>query len=1152
MQPLFDKIRSLAQYQELLKQVQSGKRQPGLGLPRAARLPVLATIHADLNKPILLLTDRADHALSLFDELGFWVKSPRYLFAEPNPLFYEQAAWGAMTRRERLHTLTSLAVYHLPLAEKPESAPVIVASARSLMTRTLPPRDFLKACKKLTVGQTAQPDTLLRGWAQIGYQRFNTVLEPGQFASRGGILDVWPPAEKLPVRLDFFGDQIESIRRFDPASQRTVEKLDAILIIPAREFIAPGDEESELSELHIPLLHQYSASLLDYLPQSALVLVDDLSMVESMVAEVEEQAVKLRQESIEEGTLSPDFPIPYLTWPELLDSLHSRALLELGHSTVALRNFPPSRARGMGGEKEGGIASSFAHDERFGGRLKPFIEYLASLAERGEQAVVVSRQNERLEELWKEKIDNEPSTVNGQPSTVLFIEASLSEGLVLGNLHLITDSEIFGWERPQPRARQRVVAETPEAVYADLQPGDYVVHIDHGIGRFIGLVQRNLDGHEREFLAVEYEAGGQLFVPIHQADRLTPYIGAEGVEPALDRLGGQEWHEKKGRVKEAVLEVAQEMLDLYARRQVVQGYAFKLDTSWQKELEDSFPYIETEDQKRALVEIKRDMESPRPMDRLLCGDVGYGKTEVALRAAFKAVMDGKQVAMLVPTTVLAQQHYETFLQRLAAFPVKVEMLSRFRTPHEQDEILLGLAVGEIDIVIGTHRLISADVQFKELGLVIIDEEQRFGVTHKEHLKKLRTEVDVLTLTATPIPRTLYMALTGVRDISNLNTPPEERLPIVTYVGPYSPRLVRQAILRELERGGQIFYVHNRVNTIDAIKAHLAQLVPEARVDIGHGQMPEQELAEVMHRFNRGETDILLSTTIIESGLDIPNANTLIVDRADTFGLAQLYQLRGRVGRGAARAYSYFFRHRKLSPTVEGQQRLEVIAENTQLGAGYSIAMRDLEIRGAGELLGTRQHGHIQAVGFHLYTRLLADAVRRIRSVSRLEGLKVEEKPANLPTFQLSTLNQPISMPVNVDLPLAVGVPAEYIADQDLRLRLYRRIADLRDETEIEALASEFHDRFGPLPEVVQNLFYQMRVKLRAERAGLASIGWETGQIVLRYPSSPNGKDEPRLPDLGPEVRGGKGAYWCTFGKDADWRERLLDVLTRLEGNGSLG
>lgn len=1148
MQLLLDKIRLLPQYQHLLKQIQAGKSQPGLGLPRAARLPVLAALQADLNQPVLLITDRSDHALSMFDELGFWTKSPRYLFGEPNPLFYEQAAWGVTTRRERLQALTALAAYHLPFAQKPESPLVIVTSARSLMTRTLPRRDFLKACKKIAVNQTAQPDALLRSWAKMGYQRANTVLELGQFSSRGGILDLWPTAENLPVRLDFFGDEIESLRRFDPASQRTVEKLESVLVTPAREFIArdagignleldegtsPDSQISdiEFSEFQIPLLHQQPASLLDYLPPKTLVLIDDLSVVDGMVSEIEEQAVKLRQESIEEGTLTPDFPVPYLTWSELLDSLHGYASLELGYSTAQ--------------EGEESLSSAFGVGQRFAGRLKPFIEHASALASANETLVIVSRQSERLQDLWLESGEQD------EENSPAFIEASLSEGFILRDqslfsIHLITDSEIFGWERPQPRTRQRQIAETPESVYADLQAGDYIVHIDHGIGRFVGLVTRELDDHAREFLAVEYEGGGQLYVPVHQADRLTRYVGVDGVVPALDRLGGQEWREKKGRVKEAVLEVAQEMLDLYARRNIVKGYAFKADTQWQKELEDSFPYVETDDQAKSIADIKHDMESARPMDRLLCGDVGYGKTEVALRAAFKAVMDGRQVAILVPTTVLAQQHFETFSQRLAAYPVKVEMLSRFRSPREQTEILLGLAIGEIDIVIGTHRLISADVQFKELGLVIIDEEQRFGVTHKEHLKKLRTEVDVLTLTATPIPRTLYMALTGVRDISNLNTPPEERLPIVTHVGPYSPKLVRQAILRELERGGQIFFVHNRVHTIDAMKAHLNQLVPEARVDVGHGQMNEHELASVMHRFNAGEIDILLSTTIIESGLDIPNANTLIVDRADTFGLAQLYQLRGRVGRGAARAYAYFFRHRKLAPTLEGQQRLEVIAANTQLGAGYSIAMRDLEIRGAGELLGNRQHGHIQAVGFHLYTRLLADAVRRIRTVGMMEGLKVEGKPANLQPLNFQTFNQPISMPVNVDLPLAAGIPADYIRDQDLRLRLYRRIADLRDETEIEALANEFKDRFGVLPEMAENLFYQMRVKLRAEKAGLASIGMETGQIVLRYPSAPNGNEEKRLRDLAPDIRGGKGAYWCAFGKDADWMGRLLETLNQLE------
>ncbi len=1150
MQSLLNDFRSLPQYQQLLIQINDGKSLSGLGLPRSARLPILAALQADLDRPILFITDRSDHALALFDELGFWLKSPRFLFAEPNPLFYEDAAWGVATRRARLQTLTALAAYHLPFVEKPKTPPVIVASARSLMTRTLPRRDYLKACKKLSTGQTIQPDTLIREWARVGYQRANTVLEPGQFSHRGGLLDVWPPTELNPVRLDFFGDEIETIRQFDPASQRTIEKLDVILITPAREYLQPeaGGYAEDLTEFHIPLLHPQPASLLDYLPPKALILIDDLSLIETMANEVEEQAVKFRQESIEEGTLSPEFPVPYLPWSDLNDAIHDMACIELGYSMEIIES-----------EASADLASHFGHDERFGGRLKPFIDYLAGIVEKAERVFIVSRQTPRLRELWNEHYPD--SLVEN----LEFIEASLSEGFTLtphapaagesapqgygasSNIHLITDSEVFGWERPQPRIRQKQVAETPESIYADLQAGDFVVHIDHGIGRFAGLIQRHMDGHEREYLAVEYDGGDTLYVPVHQADRLTRYVGADGGGPSLDRLGGQTWSETKSRVKEAVQKVAEDLLDLYARRQVVEGFSFSPDIPWQKELEDSFPYVETDDQKRALIDIKRDMERARPMDRLLCGDVGYGKTEVALRAAFKAVMDSRQVAVLVPTTVLAQQHFETFSQRLAAFPVKVEMLSRFRTPREQTEILHKLALGEIDIVIGTHRLISADVQFKDLGLAIIDEEQRFGVTHKEHLKKLRTEVDVLTLTATPIPRTLYMALTGVRDISNLNTPPEERLPIVTHVGPYSPRLVRQSILRELERGGQIFYVHNRVNTIDAMKAHLNKLVPEARVDVGHGQMPEGQLARVMHSFNTGEIDVLLSTTIIESGLDIPNANTLIVDRADTFGLAQLYQLRGRVGRGAMRAYAYFFRHKKLTPTLEGQQRLEVIAENTQLGAGYSIAMRDLEIRGAGELLGTRQHGYIQSVGFHLYTRMLADAVRRLRRLAG-EHLKMDTSQVE---NAFSAFSLPISMPVNVDLPLAVGIPADYIPDQDLRLRLYRRIADLRDETELDALGSEFRDRFGALPEMVQNLLYQMRVKLRAEKAGLTSVNMESsGQILLKYAAPVEGSDAKRLPDMGHGVRGGKSAYWVTVSKEEVWTVKLLDVLGRL-GDKSL-
>ena len=1142
MEFLLQKIRLLPAYQHLLANIPTGNRLSGLALPRSARLPILAGLLTDLKQPIVFVTDRTDHALRLQDELTFWAPdASRYFFSEPNPLFYENAAWGGSTRRERLQSLCALSVYHLPYLGKPSTPPVIVTTVRAMMSCTLPRRDFLKATKLLKAGERITPGSLLEMWVKIGYQPVDTVLEPGQFSHRGGLLDVWPQSEASPVRLEFFGDEIDTLRRFDPASQRTINQLTSILITPAREFILPGSPlESDLvgipdgseapahvSEFHIPLLYKFPTCIMDYLPPKSLVLADDLSILENTSMEIEEQAVKLRNESIAEGTLPDDFPIPYISWSELVEIFQNHSLLELGYSTAE--------------ESPSNLSSNFQQLERFGGRLKPFIEYLAKVVAEENSVVVVSRQASRLEELWSEKASQGANRGSGNPQ---FIEASLSEGWKLtsesGNANLlITDSEIFGWERPQPRQHPQPGTETPESVYADLNPGDWIVHVDYGIGRYLGLVQRTLEGLGREFLCIEYKNGDQVYVPIHQADRLTRFIGPDGSPPTAGSLGTQEWSEAKRKVREAVQEVAKDLLDLYARRQVAAGFAYSPDNPWQGELESSFPYVETEDQVRALTEIKGDMETPRPMDRLLCGDVGYGKTEVALRAAFKAVMDGKQVAVLVPTTVLAQQHYDTFRQRLSVFPVTVEMLSRFRTPHEQSQILYALSQGAVDIIIGTHRLISADVQFKDLGLVIIDEEQRFGVAHKEHLKRLRTEVDVLTLTATPIPRTLYMALTGVRDISNLNTPPEERLPIITHVGPYSPKLARQAILRELERGGQVFFVHNRVQTIDAMRMHLEKLIPEAHIAIGHGQMPETELASVMHRFNAGEVDILLSTSIIESGLDIPNANTLIVDRADAFGLAQLYQLRGRVGRGAARAYAYFFRHNKLRPTPEGQERLEVIAENTQLGAGYSIAMRDLEMRGAGDLLGTRQSGLIASVGFHLYTRLLAAAVRQVRKLGRFEELKLDLKSP----LEDSVL--PMGLPVNVDLPIAVGIPGTYVPDMNLRLRLYRRIADLTDEAALEALIAEFSDRFGPLPEMITNLFFQIQVKLRAERAGLVSVGMESGQIVLRYPVSAESAEASHLPDLGDGIRGGKNAYWCMFGKDANWKERLLELLEKL-------
>jgi transcription-repair coupling factor (superfamily II helicase) len=1122
---LIEKIQLLPSYLELLKTLQDGTAEFFLGLRRSARLPIAVSLHSSLLRPIILVTHRTNRALTLLDELELWAPGvPRLLFPEPTSLFYENVEWGENTRRERILVLTNLTSAHIPGAPKPEQPPIIVVPARALMSFTMPRREYVKSTRILKEGQKTTPEGLARNLVTCGYEPVTTVIAPGQFARRGGILDIWPPCDPSPTRLDFFGDEVDSFRKFDPATQRTTNTSKHLLVPPAREFLTTNknrialEENESLTEFHLPLLHSHPSNFLDYLPSNALVLIDNWDALRDTVTELEEQALSLRNDYLSESTIFNDYPIPYWTIEQIEDALSQHNTLELGPAID---------------EGASDLAKSFYSGQRFGGQLRPLLDHLKQVHATGQQIMIVSRQAARLQELWNENIFE--ITDDKQPR---FIQGSLEDGWVLAppsgvHLHLLSDGEIFGFKRPQPRHRPRVTTEPPEAPYIEFQINDLVVHIDHGIGRFKGLVQREIEGIEHEYLCVEYAEGDQLYVPVHQADRLTRYVGTKESRPRLSRLGGIEWRSVKSRVRHAVQDVAEELLELYARRKIAKGHSFSSDTPWQKELEASFPYIETDDQIRVIIEVKEDMENHIPMDRLICGDVGYGKTEIALRAAFKAVMGGKQVAMLVPTTVLAQQHYHTFRQRLTAFPVELEMLSRFRTQKEQRDILYRLANGAVDIIIGTHRLVQSDVQFKDLGLIIIDEEQRFGVTHKEHLKKLRAEVDVLTMTATPIPRTLYMALTGVRDISTISTPPEERLPIVTHIGPYSPRLVRQAILRELERGGQVFFVHNRVQTIAGMKNQLVRLVPEARISVAHGQMEEKILSKRMREFTSGELDVLISTSIIESGLDIPNANTLIVDRADTFGLAQLYQLRGRVGRGAQRAYAYFFRHPQHHPTDEARQRLETLAENTQLGAGFSISMRDLEIRGAGDVLGTRQHGHIAAVGFHLYTRLLAQAVNNL------------QRSGKLPKGSAATTAALYHPLINVDLPLVVNIPKTYVPDKDMRLRLYRRLADIRDIDEIEALNDEFRDRFGPLPEPVLNTFYQLKVKILAEFAGLSAVTQENGQIALRFPSLPESAPERNYPTLSPKVRTSKNTIWLSTEKNLDWKKILIDTLTTL-------
>ena len=1118
-QTILDLLSNQSAFQKLADEIRSGSAPEQLGFARSPRLPFLAAVQTALDRPFLLITDKTDRALVLEDEWDFWHQQQKLtLFPEPDPLYYEKVAWSRKTRRDRLATLSDLSQLMLPGSGEGRNKSLLIAPVRAVMTRTLPRRSYLKASRTIRTGSSYTPHSLAVDWVRSGYDPVPIVTAPGQFARRGGILDIWPPGDRFPARLEFFGDEVEMTRRFDPQNQRTIQKVDSIRITPAREFLLPEDplgdyDGKNFTEYHLAALHDETATLLNYLPDDTMVFLDDGVAVREAAVEIGTQAASLRKGYQNDGLIKIDFPLPYLPWKDLQQALEKFKPIELG---------PVGEGSGSG------LHTQFSTNQRFGGELKSLTSHLAELIGDGQQALIVSRQSARLEEVWKER-----TQLEGSPA---FIKGSLDSGWIFKPekgkpVHLFCDGEIFGWRRIQPRRRPGLRVLAPEVNYADFQEDDWVVHIDHGIGRYLGLVFRELDGVFGEYLAVEYADGDYLYVPASQADRLSRYVGPDHHDPSITRLGGGRWQKTTTRVKEEVVQVAQDLLDLYARRRTVVGHAFKPDNAWQQELEASFPYIETDDQLQVLSQVKEDMEKAKPMDRLICGDVGYGKTEIAVRAAFKAVMDGKQVAVLVPTTVLAQQHYDTFLQRMGGFPVDVRMLSRFRTPRQQSAILSGLIKGSVDIVIGTHRLLSRDVIFKDLGLMIVDEEQRFGVSHKEMIKSKRAHIDVLTLTATPIPRTMYMALTGVRDISRINTPPEERLPVVTHVSGYDPGLIQKAIWREMERGGQVFFVHNRVKTIQAMKSHLANLVPEARIGIAHGQMAENKLAERMREFTRGDIDVLLSTSIIESGLDIPNANTLIVDRADRFGLAQLYQLRGRVGRGAQRAYAYFFKGRQGAPTHEGRLRLETIAEHTDLGAGYNIAMRDLEIRGSGDILGTRQSGYIASVGFHLYTRLLADAVNRIKQDDGgPTGVEV------LPSQILRPL-------VKIDLPLAVGIPEDYIQDRSVRLALYRRAAGLLKSSEINDLRAEFEDRFGSLPETVENLLTQLELKMLAEKAGVESIFIQYGKITLGYPE---GKALPQPWEFDMKVRFGDSTIWLPFSEeDEGWVQKLISVLQGL-------
>jgi len=1114
-------------YANLLEKLSKKPSRILISLPRSVRLPFLASLQKDLQRTVLFVTSKSDRLQSMHDEFSFWNRSAnQYLFSEPTSLFYERSLWDIGTRADRIETLLSLAKQHIPGKKNSGFPSVIFSSVKAVMTKSIPRREFISNLVNLQVGEAKELNSIVSKLVKLNHDPVEIVTRGGQFSRRGGIIDVWPINYPQPIRIEFFGDEIDTMRTFDPATQRSTGRIDEILVPPAMEILNQNQEEgldvqpARQSEFDIPFIYPDAGTIINYLPKNALIIFDNASALKATAEEIESQSLKIRDENISAHLIPADIPSPYFSWSELIDEMSFRYCIDLG--------FPL--------EENGHIISQyFSPSPRFGSRINDLFKHLNQSRKILKNVFIVSKQSERVREVQKDSVIDEKLA-----SSIHYIDGSLNSGWKVTysdnevNL-LFTDSELFGWDLPKPRQQKKRAISTPENIIFDFHPGDYVVHVDYGIAVFSGLVHRSIENVEKDYLLLQFADNDELFVPVHQADRITFFIGPDNRKPKLSKLGTDAWKKSRNRTRIAVKKIAFDLLELYAKRQTVDGYAFSSDTEWQHALESSFPYRETPDQVQAIKEVKEDMEKARPMDRLLCGDVGYGKTEVAIRAAFKAVMDNKQAAMLVPTTVLAQQHYQTFKSRLSPFPVKIEMLSRFRTIAEQSRILRELEDGALDIVIGTHRLLQTDVHFNKLGLLIIDEEQRFGVAHKEYFKRMRQEIDVLTLTATPIPRTLYMALAGIRDISVINSPPAERLPIQTFTGPYDEKIVRRAIIREIDRGGQIFFVHNRVQSIRTVASKLGKLVPEAKIGIAHGQMKEKLLANVMEKFTTGEIDVLLSTSIIESGLDIPNANTLILDRADTFGLSQLYQLRGRVGRGSSRAYAYFFHHNRKMPTPEGLERLEVIAENTQLGAGYSIAMRDLEMRGAGDLLGSEQHGYIASVGFHLYTRLLAEAVQGLKTGTDVQG-----------EFTNLIGDRPIKPLVNIELPINALIPSSYISDDGLRLQLYRRIAEIDAIEEIAEIQTELADRFGDPPEYVNNLLLQLRIKLKAEESGLKGISFENNYLVLRFPPAENKNSTRILPVLGPNIRRGKNTYWIPIDGKKDWAVRLLRVLDDLK------
>ena len=1049
------------------------------GLKDSARSFFIAALASkeEIKNSYLIITDSQENALKIYQDLSNFLNKSQnkeeniFLFPSFDVLPYEDISSDPQIIQQRINILK-----HLSANDHNKKRKILIADIKALLPKLASPQKFKKTSWKLKVGDALKKEDFLKILLEQNYRSVEIVDKKGEFSSRGGIIDFFPVTSENPLRLELFGDQIESIRYFNLSTQRSILKLTDYTLLPSRELIADGSSN-----------YNYS-TIFDYLPDDLIVLQNEPELIKEKEEEFQEEVENIYQkieQDKRELIFSPSSH--FISNLGICDKLKSKNMINFSYLPQENKEDISANQE----EKKEDIRKFTLEAQEISsyfGNLGLFTRDLEKWQTEKQHIIILVRNEgraQRLGEILEERgikrfTIGRIEEYTHLKSTIFISYGYLNYGFKLQNLKtvFITDQEIFGKERNKRYKLTRRKSE-PFFTAMDISSGDYVVHIDHGIGLYRGIINLNVKGVKQDYLLIEYAQGDKLYVPVDQFNLVHKYIGIKDKTPKICRLGGISWGKAKGKAKRSIQQLARELYNLYVARKEIRGFAFSKDNNWQQELEMSFPYEETYDQLQALSEVKADMEIVKPMERLICGDVGYGKTEIAIRAAFKAVLDGKQVAILAPTTILVQQHYDTFRERMNSFPINIDLLSRFRSKQQQKKVIEGLEEGKVDIIIGTHRLIQNDIRFKDLGLLIVDEEQRFGVLHKERIKKLKESIDSLTLTATPIPRTLHMSLIGVRDLSVINTPPEDRFPIATYICKRDDKVIIEAIRRELDREGQTFFVHNRVRSIQKIAQDLSRLFPQARIGIAHGQMAEEQLEDIMIDFLEKKYDILVCTTIIEIGLDIPNTNTIIIDDAHKFGLSQLYQLRGRVGRTDRRAYAYFLYPSYRSISATAKKRLQAIKEFSELGSGFKLAMRDLEIRGAGNLLGKEQHGSVGEVGFNLYCRLLEEAVKELRGEK--EG-KEKEKEIT---------------PV-IDVKIDAYIPGEYIPDLKQRVLIYRKLAEIKDLEDLERIKEELRDRYGIYPWELKNLLEIIYLKIFLRKLGISSLVVKENKLILRY------------------------------------------------------